>query len=132
MVTEKEIHNKQQCTMALKAVRDALDALNGKWKLQIIIALKGGPLRFKELQRTVEGVTAKVLTKELRELELNDLVKRHVYDSIPVTVEYELTPHSNTLDAVMKALTHWGLQHREHIMGSCTRAGKRQKQVTVA
>lgn len=112
---------------SLLAMRDALDVLNGKWKMQIIIALNGGPLRFKELQRTVEGVTAKVLTKELREMEMNDLLKRHVYDTIPVTIEYELTPHSDTLKDVIIALTKWGMLHRAHIMGGSSKTKKQKK-----
>lgn len=123
----KEVHTRATCTASLLAVRDALDALSGKWKLQIIIALKEGPTRFKELQRTVEGITPKVLSKELKDMEMNDLVKRHVYDTMPVSVEYELTPHSNTLTKVINELRNWGLLHREHIMEGCRKA-KKQRQ----
>ncbi len=104
------------CKGRLMAVKDALDAINGKWKLPIIIALSEGPLRFKELQRTVEGITPKVLSKELKDMELNDFVKRYVYDTTPVTVEYELTEYSATLEEVISALGTWGYQHRQHIM----------------
>jgi len=113
------------CQGSLKAVKDALDALSGKWKLPIIIALKEGPTRFKDLQRTVTGITPKLLSKELKELELNEFVVRTVYDSMPVTIEYTLTPYSKTLDPVVLALRDWGFQHRNYILGKC-REGKAQ------
>ncbi len=91
--------------------------LYGKWKLPIIIALSGGPKRFRELQRLVAGITAKVLSKELKELEMNEFVIRHVYATTPVTIEYELTEYSQTLNPVIEALRDWGVQHRERIIG---------------
>ena len=87
------------------------------WKLQIIIALKFNNQRFKELQREVTGITAKMLSKELKELEQNELVTRTVYDTIPVTVEYELTEYSKTLDPIIMALGDWGTKHRKRLMG---------------
>lgn len=115
---KQELHSEAACKGRLMAVKDALDAINGKWKLPIIIALSEGPRRFKELQRTVEGITPKVLSKELKDMEMNDFVKRYVYDTTPVTVEYELTEYSDTLQEVIEALGKWGYQHRQHIMGS--------------
>ena len=112
---EREQHSKQVCTESLVAVKDALYVLNGKWKLPIIIALSTGPLRFKELQRTVEDITPKILSKELKELELNDFVSRKVYPSVPVSVEYSLTGYSKTLDKVISELRDWGMQHRKRI-----------------
>ena len=117
------------CQGSLRSVKDALDALSGKWKLQIIIALKEGPTRFKDLQRTVVGITPKLLSKELKELELNELVVRTVYDSMPVTIEYSLTPYSKTLDPVVLALRDWGAQHKKYIMGKCREGKARLKAV---
>lgn len=108
-------HSKKACTESIGAVKDALYVLNGKWKLPIIIALSSGPMRFKELQRTVEKITPKILSKELKELELNDFVTRKVYPTIPVTVEYKLTGYSKTLNKVVVELRDWGLQHRKRI-----------------
>ncbi|GAB4014174.1 helix-turn-helix transcriptional regulator [Spirosoma sp. KCTC 42546] len=110
-------HSNAACTQSLQAVQDALYVLNGKWKLPIIIALRDGPKRFRELQRLVTGITAKVLSKELKELEMNEFAIRHVYPTMPVTVEYELTEYSHTLDTVIEALRTWGVQHRERILG---------------
>ena len=105
----------QQCTASLGAVADALYAIGGKWKLRIIIALSEGNKRFNELQRRVEGISAKVLSNELKELEMNGFIKRTIYTSTPVVVEYELTEYSNTLQNVMQALSEWGAMHRETI-----------------
>lgn len=110
-------HSGVECTQSLQAVQDALYVLNGKWKLPIIIALSNGPKRFRELQRLVTGITAKVLSKELKELEMNEFALRHVYATMPVTVEYELTEYSRSLDSVIRALRDWGIQHRARILG---------------
>ncbi|MCK7559845.1 helix-turn-helix transcriptional regulator [Chitinophaga sedimenti] len=91
--------------------------MGGKWKLPIILALlEGGPQRFKELQRSVQGITPKVLSKELKELELNEFVTRTVYDSMPIAVEYKATAYSRSLDKVIAEMKEWGEQHRRRIM----------------
>src|SRR5215216_4882475 len=89
-MTSKPIaHTSESCNQSIAAVRDTLYVLSGKWKLPIIIALTGGPVRFKDLQRQLREITPKVLSKELKELELNEFVTRTVYATSPVTVEYE-------------------------------------------
>jgi len=105
-----------QCTGKLNAVADALYAIGGKWKLRIIIALADGHSRFNELQRVIRGISAKVLSNELKELEMNGFVVRKVHTSTPVVVEYQLTEYSGTLHNVLHALGEWGTQHRERIM----------------
>jgi DNA-binding HxlR family transcriptional regulator len=99
-------------------VRDTLYVLSGKWKLPIIIALSNGPTRFKDLQRGLVDITPKVLSKELKELELNDFVTRTVYATSPVTVEYELTKYSQSLDKIIEEMRIWGMQHRKRMMGN--------------
>jgi DNA-binding HxlR family transcriptional regulator len=112
----KEPHLIQpKCTGSLGAVGDALYAIGGKWKLRIIIALSDGTKRFNELKRLVEGISSKVLAAELKELELNGFVKRHVFTGSPVVVEYELSEYSHTLQNVLQALSEWGAMHREKI-----------------
>ena len=105
----------EQCTASLAAMGDALYAIGGKWKLRLIIALTGGNKRFNELQRTVKGISARVLSYELKELELNGFIKRIVYDATPVVVEYELTDYSDTLRNVLQALSEWGAMHKQRI-----------------
>ena len=106
---------KQECVEYIRPVRDVLDLINGKWKLPILIALSFGNKRFKELERDVEGITPKMLSKELRDLETNQLITRTVYDTLPVTVEYSLTAYGKTLDQVIIALREWGKKHRSKL-----------------
>jgi DNA-binding HxlR family transcriptional regulator len=113
-----EIHTQETCNASVQAVRDALYVLSGKWKLPLIISLTGGPLRFNQIQRSLEDITPKILSKELRELELNEFVTRKVYPTVPVTVTYELTPYSQSLNKVLEELRKWGLAHREKIKSS--------------
>jgi len=105
----------ETCSAALVAVKDALYVLGGKWKLPIIVSLQEGPCRFKELQRRVEDITPRVLSKELKEMELNDLVTRRVISTTPVIVEYSLTAYSETLTPLTNALHAWGSQHRQRV-----------------
>jgi len=118
MIAEKNVTQRdhKQCMGMLLPVRDALDFLSGKWKLPIIISLSFGNKRFKELATDVQGITDKMLSKELRDLEQNQLVKRTVYDSVPVRVEYSLTDYGSSLDKVIVELRAWGVQHRRRIM----------------
>ena len=98
-------------------VRDALEILSGKWKLPIIIALSFGNKRFSEMAKEIPKITDRMLSKELRDLEANQLVKRTVYDSIPVMVEYSMTEYGHSLEKVIKELHRWGAQHRKRIIG---------------
>jgi DNA-binding HxlR family transcriptional regulator len=106
---------KEVCKQRHLPIRDTLDLVGGKWKLHITHALSQGPLRFKELQREIDGITARVLSKELKELELNELVNREVFATAPVTVQYSLTEYGKTLKPVVLALYTWGSKHRERI-----------------
>ncbi|HSF44753.1 MAG TPA: winged helix-turn-helix transcriptional regulator [Chitinophagaceae bacterium] len=106
------------CKARLASVADALYAIGGKWKLRIIVALMDGNRRFNEMQRLIEGISAKVLSEELKELELNGFVKRTVYSSTPVVVEYELSEYAETLGNVLQALSEWGAMHRENVKKS--------------
>lgn len=105
-----------ECLQILRPIRDALDVLNGKWKLPIIVALTFGEKRFGEIAKEVHGITDRMLSKELRDLELNGLVKRTVYDTYPVKVTYALTPHSQSLREVIESLRRWGTLHRKKMM----------------
>src|SRR5678816_4510986 len=93
-----------QCKARLNAVADALYVIGGKWKLRIIVALSDGNKRFNELQRLVDGISAKVLSTELKELELNGFVNRIVFTGSPVIIEYELSEYAETLEAVLQSL----------------------------
>lgn len=112
----KEGHNLEQCTKAILPVRDALDILSGKWKLPIIISLSFGNKRFSEISKQIPGITDRMLSKELRDLEQNQLVKRTVYDTVPVVVEYSMTTYGKTLEKIIQELQVWGAKHRKRIM----------------
>ena len=122
-VKEQDLENLQaelspeEYVQMLLPLKDALDILSGKWKLQIIFSLKFGRKRFKEIQRAVPGISPKMLSKELKELEVNELAQRFVYDTKPITVEYELTDYGQSLKPVVTELYKWGATHRKRIIG---------------
>lgn len=108
------------CRSQMRAIHDTMDILNGKWKITIIGCLSFSNRRFMDLLREVEGIGAKMLSKELQALEVNLLVKRTVYNTKPVTVEYELTEYGRTLQPLIREMANWGKTHRKKIL----RAGK--------
>lgn len=95
------------------AVNDTLNVISGKWKLPIIGSLLYNKKRFTEIQRNIQGITPRMLSKELKELELNGVVVRKVYDTQPVTIEYELTPSAKSLHEVLDKMVEWGVRHRK-------------------
>lgn len=91
-----------------------VEAIGGKWKPAILWQLRDGAVRFTELKTRVKGITQKVLTQQLRELETADLVRREVYMEMPLRVEYALTARGQTLFPVLQAMADWGFaQHPE-------------------
>ena len=113
---EKDNIEASPCKSRLTAIDDTLYVIGGKWKLKVIIALREeGNMRFNELQRTITGISARVLSNELKELEMNGFIKRKVYTTNPVIIEYELTGYSNTLGDVLQAMVDWGTKHRKKI-----------------
>jgi DNA-binding HxlR family transcriptional regulator len=110
-----------QCKATLSSIADALYVIGGKWKLRIIVALKEGNKRFNELQRTIDGISAKVLSTELKDLELNGFVVRNVFTGSPVVVEYELTDYCETLDGLLRELSSWGAMHKQKVRKSMSR-----------
>ena len=92
-------------------VEATISVLNGKWKLLIIRELLSGPKRFSQLQRAIPGVTQKMLTKQLRELERDGLISRKVYPQVPPKVEYSLTDLGEKLKDVLDAMHSWGEEY---------------------
>lgn len=104
-------------THRMLAMRDAMDVLGGKWRLPIIAILTfKGKMRFTEILRSVNGIGAKMLSKELQDLEANQLLTRTVKQTKPITVEYEITDYGKTLFNLISEIVNWGLTHRERIM----------------
>ena len=112
-------HKLGTCMSILKPVRDSLDVLNGKWKLPIIVSLTFGEKRFTEIAKEVHGITDRMLSKELRDLELNGLVRRNIEESHPVKVTYQLTEHSKSLFSVINSLRDWGILHKQKLAEEC-------------
>lgn len=106
-----------ECAEWILPVRDALDVLYGRWKLPIIISLTFGVKRFTEIRKEIPGLTDKSLSKELKELEMNQLINRTVFDSFPPRVEYSITQHGHSLEKVINELRLWGSDHRKKIIG---------------
>ena len=112
----KPKHN-GDCSKIILPIRDTLDVINGKWKLLIIISIKHGNKRFTEIERSIPKITSKVLAKELKELEVNKLIKRTVFDDYPVTIEYMITEYADTLENLIKEMMLWGINHRNKMLG---------------
>jgi DNA-binding HxlR family transcriptional regulator len=103
------------CKPSLTAINDALYVIGGKWKLKIIVVLYDGSKRFNELQKAINGISARILSNELKGLELNGFVCRTVYNGIPAVIEYQLTSYSQTLKKVVHALDELGTSHRKKL-----------------
>ncbi|SHL68895.1 transcriptional regulator, HxlR family [Chitinophaga jiangningensis] len=121
IVTPPPAHTAAGCNAALNAVGDALYVIGGKWKMRIIVVLRDGSKRFNDLQRSVTGISARVLSNELKDLEINGFVKRVVdANATPVVVTYELMPYADTLKEVIASLHNWGVMHRNKLMQKIT------------
>ena len=107
-----------ECTSALLPVRDTLDVIGGKWKLLILISIWEGNKHFREIERSIPKLSTKVLSKELKDLEENQLITRTILNGFPVRTQYAPTAHSKTLEDVVVALHNWGVNHREKIFGN--------------
>lgn len=88
-----------------------LRVLGGKWKILILWHIKNGISRFGELMKHMDGITQKMLTQDLRQLESDGIISRKVYAEIPPRVEYSLTEYGKTLDPVLEKISEWGTKH---------------------
>ena len=108
----QQIHKQE-----MRAVQDSMDVLSGKWKIPIISSICFyNKRRFSDILNDVEGISNRMLSKELKELEINQLIIRTIQDTQPITVEYTLTDHGKTLQTIINNLTDWGVQHRKKIV----------------
>ncbi|WP_075185631.1 winged helix-turn-helix transcriptional regulator [Teredinibacter haidensis] len=107
-------HKSYQCSFGC-SVEAAIEAIGGKWKGVILFHLAGDTKRFNELRRLMSEITQKMLTKQLRELERDGIVNRHVYAEVPPKVEYSLTEFGSTLLPILKELESWGNQYLEKL-----------------
>jgi DNA-binding HxlR family transcriptional regulator len=101
----------------VQALQDTIYAVGGKWKLPIINSICNGNRRFREIERSIPGITTRMLSRELKELEANFFIKRNVYPDIPVRVEYVFNDYASSLAPVILAMIEWGKAHREKVRG---------------
>ena len=96
----------------VKALQDTLYVIGGKWKLPILNSLCNGNKRFREIERSIPGITTRMLSKELKEMEMNKIIKRTVIDSTPVLIQYEPTEYCKSFGDIIQAMIQWGKAHR--------------------
>lgn len=99
----------------VQALQDTIYVIGGKWRLPIINSICNGNKRFREIERSIPGITTRMLSKELKAMELNKLITRTVTADIPVLVEYESTDYCKTFGPMILAMIDWGISHREKI-----------------
>lgn len=104
------------CQFKLMASRDALEVIQGKWRIPIVISLTYGKKRFGEIQRDIADVSPKMLSQELKALETNKIITRTLYDDMPVKVEYALTPLGVSMGNLLGELLKWGIHFRKEIV----------------
>jgi DNA-binding HxlR family transcriptional regulator len=118
MARASELEKAMKCPNTfILALEDTLNVLSGKWKLPIMGSLTFGKKRFKEIERHIPNINPRMLSKELKDLEANGMIKRTIYNTVPVTVEYELTRSGETFRQVLDKMIEWGLQHRKSNIG---------------
>lgn len=104
------------CQIRMQAISDAMSLLSGKWKFHILGTLiAGNTLGFMDLLREIKGIGTKMLSKELQDLEMNDLVSRTVMSTKPVTVQYSITENGKTLSSLIDELANWGIAYRKSV-----------------
>ncbi len=100
----------------VQALQDTIYVIGGKWKLPIINSLCNGNKRFRDIERSIPGITTRMLSRELKEMEANKLVKRTVTPNTPVMVEYTVTSYCRSFGNIILEMIKWGKQHRKKIM----------------
>ncbi|MFB5661339.1 winged helix-turn-helix transcriptional regulator [Alteribacillus sp. HJP-4] len=106
----------EEDTRLCQETEEVMGILSGKWKLIILFHLMyGGTKRFNELKRLIPNITQKMLTKHLRELEQQDIIKRIVYAQVPPKVEYTMTDYGNKLKPIIEDLHEFGKSHLVHM-----------------
>ncbi|SJN48009.1 helix-turn-helix domain-containing protein [Sphingobacterium sp. JB170] len=106
----------EECGHTILANHDVMDLLNGKWKVSIIACLCFRTMRYSELLKEVRGVSGKMLSRDLRELEDNHLIKRTIQATQPVTVEHAITEYGYTLKKLTSTIAEWGWSTEKKII----------------
>jgi len=104
------------CAKKIRAIDDTMDILSGKWKVSIIARLCYKPFRYSELLKDLNGISGKMLSSELKELEVNGLITREVSATKPLTVTYAISAYGISLKNLTDSIADWGLQHRKRVV----------------
>lgn len=116
MKKNAEINTTPVCQVRMQAISDSMSLLSGKWKFHILGTLiEGDKLGFMDLLREINGIGTKMLSKELQDLEMNNLVSRTVMNTKPITVEYSITAYGKTLSPLIDELAKWGMDYRKSV-----------------
>lgn len=102
----------------VQALQDTIYVIGGKWKLPIINAICNGNKRFREIERSIPGITTRMLSRELKEMELNKIIRRKEDPDSPVKVEYEATDYCYSFGHIILEMIRWGKEHRKKIRES--------------
>ncbi|HEX7754061.1 MAG TPA: helix-turn-helix domain-containing protein [Niabella sp.] len=100
-------------TEELKALQDTLYFIGGKWRIPVINSICNGNKRFREIERSIPGITTRMLSRELKDMEMNKLVRRTVYADTPVLIEYAPTEYCRSFGTIIQAMIDWGREHRK-------------------
>lgn len=113
-----EINTTKVCQVRMLAISDTMSLLSGKWKFHILGTLiEGNKLGFMDLLREIKGIGTKMLSKELQDLEVNNLINRQVMHTKPITVEYSITEYGKTLSPLIDEMAKWGIDYRKTVYG---------------
>jgi len=116
MVTVKKVlSDPRNQKEEVQALQDAIYVIGGKWKLPIINSLCNGNKRFRDIERSIPGITTRMLSRELKEMEINKLVTRTVLPSTPVLIEYTVTEYCHSFGDIILQMIRWGKEHREKL-----------------
>ena len=126
--TKGQLHNTEECV----SINEVLTRVGDKWSLQVISQLAEGTMRFTELKRSVEGISQRMLTLTLRQLERDGLVERTVYPTVPPKVEYTLSELGRTIRVPVTALANWALTYRLDIQAAREAFDTRQPEASAA
>jgi DNA-binding HxlR family transcriptional regulator len=99
----------------VRALQDTIYVVGGKWRLPIINSMCNGNKHFREIARSIPGISTRMLSRELKDMEANGLIKRTVYDEIPVSVEYTVTDYCRSFGDIILEMIKWGKAHRNRI-----------------
>jgi DNA-binding HxlR family transcriptional regulator len=118
--------NTEECARAMLPVHEVLAQVGGKWTILVFHALGGGSRRFTEIKRQIEGISQKMLTSTLRDLEKDGFVTRTITPTIPPRVDYELTDMGRELQAPLRVIGNWARSNRHRVEEARRRFAERE------